>query len=304
MSEALKYTEEETNGLGMCQALIHDVESRLLKTDWHNDLQNAKNDVMAKNGELRWRTTEEATASKALRKSAAMRINAPVSKGRCAKTNGRVTKVHQPNDPLGTESNASTRSLTPTTPGKRSSMKPDAVVGEDRVVHPITAASPFDSSYYQGRQLIYKMSYCNGSSASAAASNLQKGFPLHRGDFLWLLDQYLRQEFPDGGIMNCADPSVFADIGSVWPSISRFCTVSTFSRHPSADYLHTVAERASQGTYSTMQAVVSLNAALVVLRTSVVKKSFVKIVDTRTKQQRRYTTFIINATCTSGLRQL
>jgi hypothetical protein len=83
MSEALKYSED-LDDLDICQKLIHNVESRLAKTNWHNNLQDAKNDVMAKNGELRWRDAEEATASKSQRKSAVMRINAPISKERCS----------------------------------------------------------------------------------------------------------------------------------------------------------------------------------------------------------------------------
>lgn len=56
--------------------------------------------------------------------------------------------------------------------------------------------------------------------------------------------------------------------------------------------------------YSTVQAVVSLNGALKVLRTDAVKESFVKIVDTSSAQQRRFTTLIINAACPSDFIQL
>jgi hypothetical protein len=276
ISEALKYSED-LDDLDICQKLIHDIESRLAKTKWHNDLQDAKNDVVAKNGELRWRDTEEATASKSLRKSAVMRINAPISKERCSKVNIRASSVQHPKSSSDTESKASTLGLM-ATPGDSwcGLEKLNEAVGENRAddhlpIPTVPTSCPFDNSYYQGRQLILKMSYCNGSSASAAARNLQKGFPLHRGDFLWLLDQFILQEFPQGGRINCADPSVFPDVGSVWPRISRFCNMSTFSRHPFTDYLHTVAKRASEGTYSTMQAVVSLKAALEVLRTDIVK---------------------------------
>ena len=56
-----------------------------------------------------------------------------------------------------------------------------------------------------------------------------------------------------------------------------------------------VARRASQGSYATMQAVVSLGAALSVLRTSALKQSFVKYANVAARQQRRYTTFLLGA---------
>ena len=239
-----------------------------------------------------------------------MRVNAPISKERCSKVNSRTSNVQHPKSSSDTESKASTLGLMATPGASRCGLeKLNEAVGEncadDHLPIPtVPTTCPLGDSYYQGRQLIFKTSYCNGSSAPAAARNLQKGFTLHRGDFLWLIDQLLLQGFPQGGRINCPDPSVFSDVGSVWPRISWFCKMSTFSRHPFTDYLLTVAKRASEGTYSTMQAVVSVKAALDILRTDVVKESLVNIVDTRSAQQRRSTTFIINATCPGGLRQL
>lgn len=263
---------------------------------------------MTKNEELRWRDAEEIMASKSLRKSAAMRINAPSSKNRRDKAKIHASSGRNPKISLDTElekgSTLALRGLKSTSPGHFV----DKVVENIRAsgsapLPPVGMTRPFEDSYYQGRQLIFKMPYCNGSAAKAVARNFEKHFPIQRGDLLWLLDQFLLQKHPDGGRINCADPSVFPDAVSVWPELSRFCKTSKFSQHPFAEYLHTVATHASDGTYGTMQAVVSLKAALEFLRTDVVKESFVKIPNKSTAQQRRFTTFIINATYPNGIRQ-
>lgn len=310
MSEALKYSEENLHDLDICQNIIHDVNSQLARTDFDKKLQDAKNDVLQTTDDLRWRDVDEMTASKTLRKSATLRINAPNSTQRSSKSNSRTSKALISKSISETIDKSSTIAPTHriTTEARHGSNTPDqpvtgVMVQRLTIVPTSSSTDTLPDSYYEGRQLMFKMSYCNGSSASSAAHGLQMKLPLQRGDLLWLLDQFLQADFPQGGTLSCADPSVFHSADSVWPRISRFCKQSVFSLHPHADYLHTVARRASEGTYTTMQAVVSLHAALKVLRTSVQKLSFVMLVNVTSREQRRYTTFIINASCTDGLRQ-
>lgn len=160
----------------------------------------------------------------------------------------------------------------------------------------------FHNSYYEGRNLMFQMSYCNESKAQSAVESLLRRLPLHPGYLLWLLDRLLLQVFPEGGTLNCADPSLFPKANSLWPKISQFCERSRFCLHPHAEYLWSVAERASQGTYATQKAVVSLHVALKMLRTSVQKQSFQKVVEKTTRKRRNYVTIIISAVCTPNLR--
>jgi hypothetical protein len=95
-----------------------------------------------------------------------------------------------------------------------------------------------------------------------------------------------------GGTLNCADPSVFPEVDSMQLKLVTFRSQPKNSLHPSADYVENVAQRAGEGTCGTMQAVISLEAALRVLRVSVPKKSFVEYTNGPQKQQTRYTTFL------------
>jgi hypothetical protein len=308
MSEALKYSEEDLDSLQACKNLIQDIESGLVKTQWDKTLHDAKNGVMAKNEELRWRDAEEIMASKSLRKSAAMRINAPSSKNRCDKAKSHASSGPNPKISLDTELE---KVSTPALPGLDSTSPGhfvDKVVENTRANYtaplPLVGTTcPFEDSYYQGRQLIFKMTYCNGSAATAAARNLEKHFPIQRGDLLWLLDQFLLQNTPMVAGSTARTLQYFPMLYLCGPNCPNSARHPSSPQHPFAEYLHTVAARASDGTYGAMQAVVSLKAALEVLRTNVVKESFVKIPNRSTAQQRRFTTFIINATCPDGLRQ-
>lgn len=71
-----------------------------------------------------------------------------------------------------------------------------------------------------------------------------------------------------------------------------------------ADYLATVAEWAIESTYVTLQADVFLEAALTILRTSVVKELFGRSTIGQGKIPRRYTTFTSGISYPQNLRTM
>ena len=88
------------------------------------------------------------------------------------------------------------------------------------------------ASLFTGRQQLFKIPYCNEKATIPAIKKIQKLLPLRRGDLLWLLDQFLRDEFPAGGTLNCADPSVFSMVHSIWPKLIAFCSQQRYFQNP------------------------------------------------------------------------
>ena len=311
-SEALKYSYSTLSGLSLCQHIVRDVEQRLKKeTDFDVHFQRAKSQINQINDEMRWRGLAERNASKSLRKIAAVRVNAPrSSERRRGKVESRIGKISgAPSGPvrIGNPQNEVIANQTIAQIGNERShsenvmMRDSIQVPSRKQVSTASQEHVRPASYFAGRQQLFKISYCNGTATASAVQRIRKMLPLQKGDFLWLLDQFLQDNFPLGGALNCADPSVFPDAGSIWPNLVIFCSQTRHSQHPYAEYLGTVARRASEGTYATMQAVVSLDAALKILRTSILKQSFMKYTNEPAKRQRRYTTFLIGASSPDNL---
>jgi hypothetical protein len=184
--------------------------------------------------DLRWRNKDEHVASKKLRKSAAVRIHAPSSTLRCDKSNSRAKKSLRAYVTPEPDNIASTScSLSGVMTEQSNSGKYTTTV--DMPAHSSLAGSfrptsdVLPSSSYEERQLLFKMSYCNGASASNAARKIQEKFPVHRGDLLWLLDQFLLMHWPQGCYINCADPLVFPDADSVWSNYHNSVAILDFA---------------------------------------------------------------------------
>ena len=277
VSEALKYSDSALDDFPLCHRIIRNVEHRLNKeTDFNHQFQNAKDTLRTTMVEKR-RSTLERNASRILRKAATVRFNAP----ECAERRRRRIEDHD-----FRVSGASSESVMLANNTQNRSCINSATIDTGNVL---------PASYFEGRQLLFKMSYCNATVATSASQKIQKSFPLQMGDSFWLLDQFLLHNFPNGGTLNCADPSIFPDVGSIWPKLITFCGRGQLSQHPYAGFWMAVAMRASDGTYGLMQNVVSLEAALKILRTSIDKKSYVKL--TAEGRQARYTTFLIDVFC-------
>ena len=143
------------------------------------------------------------------------------------------------------------------------------------------------ASYYEVRNLLFKMSFCNGKVVPSASQNVHQTFPYISATHYGFGISFLLHNFPNRGILSYADPSAFPDIGSVWSKLIAFCGRERLSQHQVAAFPMAVALRASNGTYRLMQNLVPLNVALKILRTSVEKVSYVE--RTGEGRQARYT---------------
>ena len=133
--------------------------------------------------------------------------------------------------------------------------------------------------------------------AASAIQVAREGLPLRKGDSLWLLVQFIRDIFPLGGTLVCADPLVLPDVDSIWPKLRTFRTQSRFSPHPYAEYLGAMAREGSGGA----SAITGLSEALKILRKSVLKQRLRKFLKEQGKQV-RYTTFEIEVSIPDNLR--
>ncbi|KAF2234698.1 hypothetical protein EV356DRAFT_141076 [Viridothelium virens] len=198
---ALKCSEENLDDVLICQNIASYVDSKVAETALNTRLRNAKKEMVQANDALRWKNTEELNASKSLRKSATFRVHAPSSTPRCNKSDSRTRKALLASVSYKTNNTAS---ILHALPGKSIEQYDPSNVKTalDMATHgslpnsfePVIDALP--RSHYEGRQLFFKMSCCNGISASNAAQRLQERFPIHRGDLLWFLDQFLLEFWP------------------------------------------------------------------------------------------------------------
>ncbi len=209
MCESLKYSTEHLDEHALCERIINDVGTRLAATSFNADFQSTKDEIIQTNGELRWRNEPGRAASKSMRLSSALRTHAPTSIQGNSKRNDRIGKALTSN--RGQALNSTEAAASGMTDDPQNITTDAAIEVSDRQgsfepKQSTTGLLP--TSYYEGRKLLFPLSYCNESKAECATGSLQRKIPLHPGDIRWLLDRFLSQEFPQGGTINCADPSI------------------------------------------------------------------------------------------------
>ncbi len=267
-SEALKYSDSTLSGRLICEQIVSSVERWLdQETNFYAQFKMAKDEIDQINDETRWKSPAERLASQLLRK------NVAVQKTIANNRRGKVPVTSRPVRVTDLQKQVT-------------ASRPVSIVLKEHML---------PESYFAGRQHLFKMTYRNGTVAASAVQMAREGLPLQRGDFLWLLDQFIRDIFPFGGSLICADPAVLPDVDSIWPKLGTFCSQSRFSRHPYAKYLGAMAREG--GT----SAITALNEALKILRESVHKQRLRKYLKEQQKQV-RYTAFEIEASIPDNLR--
>ena len=266
-SEALKYSDSTLSGRLICEQIVSSVERRLQElTNFHAQFKRFKDEINQINDETRWKSPAERVASQFLRKNVSVQKTI---------TNNRRGKV-------------------PVTirPARVTDLQKQVIAS--RPVSIVSKEHMLPGSYFAGRQHLFKMTYQNETKAASAVQMAREGLPLQKGDSLWLLDQFIRDIFPFGGTLICADPAVLPDFDSIWPKLATFCSQSRFSRRPYAEYLGAMAREG--GT----SAITGLNEALKILRETVHKQRLRKFLKGQ-KKQVLYTAFEIKASIPDNL---
>ncbi|KAJ9661081.1 hypothetical protein H2201_006630 [Coniosporium apollinis] len=130
------------------------------------------------------------------------------------------------------------------------------------------SSTKFPTSFLQGHQaslpLIYNLN-------SKAKTTLQSLVPVHPGDTLWLVHAFLSEEFPEGGEVDCGNPTIDPQSPSVWTKVERFCSAPGYSNHPHLQELKALSQMAKAFGNDSKRAGTTLLSALELLRPPVGK---------------------------------
>ncbi|KAI1621479.1 hypothetical protein EDD37DRAFT_119060 [Exophiala viscosa] len=135
---------------------------------------------------------------------------------------------------------------------------------------PITKTKLVPKAAHDGRPLIY-----NAGSVNEEIKTIKDSLPMRQADALWLLNEFLKAEYPHGGEVILASPVRFPAVDSVWTRLEKFCRTSKYRNHPYIDLMESWVELGKGvGEGRAKRAILSrqLTAAFNVLRKKVTSK--------------------------------
>ncbi|KAK5198636.1 hypothetical protein LTR92_001107 [Exophiala xenobiotica] len=74
---------------------------------------------------------------------------------------------------------------------------------------------------------------------------MQQHLPAQPCDALWLLDKFLEQEYPQGGGVDCANPTIMPTAPSVWTKLANFLSTPKYYHHPQRRDLYYMVQSAN-----------------------------------------------------------
>jgi hypothetical protein len=157
----------------------------------------------------------------------------------------------------------------------------------------VTAAEPFlPASFFEAsrskRSLPMTFRSLRKADLAAHLGAVRATLPANPGDLLWLIDEFLKQEFPEGGDIDLASGSDYCQ--SVYHKISASCAKARYKHHPHLQTMKSLVSTVESGATERLIATNALSIAFEILREPYSKKTktLVLKVDGKRKDSSRF----------------
>ncbi|KAI1608132.1 hypothetical protein EDD36DRAFT_500098 [Exophiala viscosa] len=109
--------------------------------------------------------------------------------------------------------------------------------------HP-QAGGSLPKSFFAGRQLAMETTV-NRLSKDKRIAGLKQNLPFRPGDAGWLIHKFIQHQYPNGGLIDLGNPSMFANSPSVWTHFASFLQLARYYNHPHRANLEAACRMAS-----------------------------------------------------------
>lgn len=113
--------------------------------------------------------------------------------------------------------------------------------GEDQSAEASSVGGGSLQNKFQSRSLPYDIAL-TGQPHQKRVEALREYLPFVRGDAAWLINEFIAQQYPEGGEIDLADPVVWPECASMWTFLEAFLQQPRHQHHPQIQNLKQVVQ--------------------------------------------------------------